>query len=124
MTGFSRYRRDGDQVIKLLDMVHPVCERVAAAARDGGRPGLRRYLEILRAHDVALSSDLMVLSGESAGWAHGCQPLGIRQTAVTLAPDYIERKFQYWNLLLLDVELIKIDPIINRVSQGTFSSVG
>lgn len=36
------------------------------------------------------------------------QPLGIRQTAVTLAPDYIEREFQHWHLLPLDVELTDI----------------
>lgn len=28
-------------------------------------------------------------------------PLGIRQTAVTLAPDWIEREFQHWHLLPL-----------------------
>ncbi|MGH3835296.1 MAG: NUDIX hydrolase [Pseudonocardiaceae bacterium] len=36
------------------------------------------------------------------------QPLGIRQTAVTLAPDYIEREFQHWHLLPLNVELTDI----------------
>lgn len=35
-------------------------------------------------------------------------PLGVRQTAVTLAPDYIEREFQHWHLLPLDVELTDI----------------
>ena len=29
-------------------------------------------------------------------------PIGLRQTAVTLAPDYIEREFQHWHLLPLD----------------------
>lgn len=33
------------------------------------------------------------------------QPLGIRQTAVTLAPSWIEREFQYWHLLALDMDL-------------------
>ncbi|SDX97565.1 NUDIX domain-containing protein [Saccharopolyspora shandongensis] len=32
-------------------------------------------------------------------------PIGLRQTAVTLAPDYIEREFQHWHLLPLDVDL-------------------
>ncbi|MFF4776290.1 NUDIX domain-containing protein [Microtetraspora fusca] len=36
------------------------------------------------------------------------QPLGIRQTAVTPAPGWVEREFQYWHLLPLDVELEEI----------------
>ncbi len=32
-------------------------------------------------------------------------PIGLRQTAVTLAPDYIEREFQHWHLLPLDLDL-------------------
>lgn len=38
-------------------------------------------------------------------------PLGIRQTAVTLAPDWIEREFQHWHLLPLDhrIEDIPLD---------------
>lgn len=32
-------------------------------------------------------------------------PIGLRQTAVTLAEDYIEREFQHWHLLPLDVDL-------------------
>jgi isopentenyldiphosphate isomerase len=35
-------------------------------------------------------------------------PIGLRQTAVTLAPDYIEREFQHWHLLPLDVPLESI----------------
>lgn len=36
------------------------------------------------------------------------QPLGIRQTAVTLAPGWIEHEFQYWHLLPLDLDLADI----------------
>lgn len=36
------------------------------------------------------------------------QPLGIRQTAVTLAPDYVEREFQHWHLLPLDADLTEV----------------
>lgn len=36
------------------------------------------------------------------------QPLGIRQTAVTLAPTWIEHEFQYWHLLPLDLDLADI----------------
>lgn len=35
-------------------------------------------------------------------------PLGLRQTAVTLAPDYREREFQHWHLLPLAVDLDEI----------------
>jgi 8-oxo-dGTP pyrophosphatase MutT (NUDIX family) len=35
-------------------------------------------------------------------------PLGIRQTAVTLAPDRIEREFQHWHLLPYPCELATI----------------
>lgn len=59
---FSRHRHDGEQVIKMLNMVHPACERLATAAEDRGWPGLRRYLDVLRAYEVALPPDLMVIS--------------------------------------------------------------
>lgn len=36
------------------------------------------------------------------------QPLGIRQTAVTLAPAWIEHEFQYWHLLPLNLDLADI----------------
>ncbi|MFD0772536.1 NUDIX domain-containing protein [Streptomonospora algeriensis] len=36
------------------------------------------------------------------------QPLGIRQTAVTLAPGWIEHEFQYWHLLPLDLDMADI----------------
>lgn len=36
------------------------------------------------------------------------QALGIRQTAVTLAPDYVEREFQHWHLLPLEADLTDI----------------
>lgn len=35
-------------------------------------------------------------------------PIGMRQTAVTLAPDYIEREFQHWHLLPLGLDLDQI----------------
>lgn len=35
-------------------------------------------------------------------------PIGLRQTAVTLASDYIEREFQHWHLIPLDVPLEEI----------------
>jgi 8-oxo-dGTP pyrophosphatase MutT (NUDIX family) len=35
-------------------------------------------------------------------------PVGLRQTAVTLDPDYIEREFQHWHLLPPDVALEEV----------------
>lgn len=44
-------------------------------------------------------------------------PIGLRQTAVTLAPDYLEREFQYWHLLPLDVDLEDI-PLADAEVSG------
>lgn len=63
-------------------------------------------------------------------------PIGLRQTAVTLAPDHLEREFQHWHLLplatslenipLSDAEVcglvdIDLDEAIN-LADGTVSS--
>ncbi|GDY29749.1 NUDIX hydrolase [Gandjariella thermophila] len=44
-------------------------------------------------------------------------PIGLRQTAVTLAADYIEREFQHWHLLPLDLELEAI-PLADAEVSG------
>jgi hypothetical protein len=44
-------------------------------------------------------------------------PIGLRQTAITLAPDYIEREFQHWNLLPLDIPLEQI-PLADAEVSG------
>jgi len=44
-------------------------------------------------------------------------PIGLRQTAVTLAPDYIEREFQHWHLIPLDVVLEDI-PLADAEVSG------
>jgi isopentenyldiphosphate isomerase len=44
-------------------------------------------------------------------------PIGLRQTAVTLAPDYIEREFQHWHLLPLDLDLDAI-PLADAEVSG------
>ncbi|SEB47244.1 NUDIX domain-containing protein [Amycolatopsis tolypomycina] len=44
-------------------------------------------------------------------------PIGLRQTAVTLAPDYVEREFQHWHLLPLDVGLDEI-PLADAEVSG------
>ena len=43
-------------------------------------------------------------------------PIGIRQTAVTLAVDYCEREFQHWHLLPLQVELEEIPMADDEVA--------
>jgi isopentenyldiphosphate isomerase len=43
--------------------------------------------------------------------------IGLRQTAVTLAPDYIEREFQHWHLIPLDVALDDI-PLADAEVSG------
>ncbi|HVK22778.1 MAG TPA: NUDIX domain-containing protein [Actinokineospora sp.] len=44
-------------------------------------------------------------------------PLGIRQTAITLAPDYVEHEFQHWHLLPLDIPLEQI-PLADAEVSG------
>jgi 8-oxo-dGTP pyrophosphatase MutT (NUDIX family) len=44
-------------------------------------------------------------------------PIGLRQTAITLAPDYIEREFQHWHLLPLDIDLDAI-PLADAEVSG------
>ncbi|WP_190814841.1 NUDIX hydrolase [Saccharopolyspora pogona] len=44
-------------------------------------------------------------------------PIGLRQTAVTLAPDYVEREFQHWHLIPLDVALEDI-PLADAEVSG------
>jgi isopentenyldiphosphate isomerase len=44
-------------------------------------------------------------------------PIGLRQTAITLAPDYIEREFQHWHLIPLNVALDEI-PLADAEVSG------
>jgi 8-oxo-dGTP pyrophosphatase MutT (NUDIX family) len=44
-------------------------------------------------------------------------PIGLRQTAITLAPGYIEREFQHWHLLPLDLALDAI-PLADAEVSG------
>jgi isopentenyldiphosphate isomerase len=44
-------------------------------------------------------------------------PIGLRQTAVTLAPDYIEREFQHWHLLPMELDLEAI-PLADAEVSG------
>jgi isopentenyldiphosphate isomerase len=44
-------------------------------------------------------------------------PIGVRQTAVTLAPDYIEREFQHWHILPLDLDVDAI-PLADAEVSG------
>lgn len=77
MTGqgaFATHRRDGDHVIKVLDVQHPAGTRFVAAALDAGTIGMDTYLSTLRAAGVALPPDLAVVSNA---------PLAVRHRWVT-----------------------------------------
>jgi hypothetical protein len=77
MTGqgdFAAHRRDGDYVIKVLDVQHPAGTRFAAVAARAGRTGMDTYLSTLRAAGVTLPPDLALVSAE---------PLTIRHRWVT-----------------------------------------
>lgn len=77
MTGegdFAAHRRDGEDVIKVLDGQHPAGARFVAAAQHVGVTGMNAYLATLRAAGVALPPGLSV---ESA------RPLAVRHRWVT-----------------------------------------
>lgn len=77
MTGqgdFAAHRRDGDDVIKVLDGQHPAGARFLAAAQHVGVTGMNSYLSTLRAAGVTLPPGLSV---ESA------RPLAVRHRWVT-----------------------------------------
>ncbi len=71
---FAAHRRDGNDVIKVLDGQHPAGARFAAAAQNVGMTGMNTYLSTLRAVGVTLPPHLSV---ESA------QPLTVRHLWVT-----------------------------------------
>jgi hypothetical protein len=77
MTGqgdFATHRRDGDHVIKVLDVQHPAGTRFVAAAVNTGTTGMDTYLSALRAAGVVLPPDLAVVS---------TAPLAVRHRWVT-----------------------------------------
>jgi hypothetical protein len=71
---FATHRRDGDHVIKVLDVQHPAGTRFVAAALDAGKTGMETYLSTLEAAGVALPPDLEVVS---------TTPLAVRHRWVT-----------------------------------------
>lgn len=71
---FAAHHRDGEHVIKVLDVQHPAGARFVAAALGAGRAGMETYLATLRAAGVALPPDLEVVSTE---------PMAIRHRWVT-----------------------------------------
>lgn len=77
MTGqgeFAAHRRDGDDVIKVLDGRHPAGAGFVAAAQSVGIAGMTTYLSTLRAAGVALPAHLSVVSA---------QPVTVRHRWVT-----------------------------------------
>ena len=90
-----------------------------AAAEEGTRPGRvrpprlrrlhrRRPLPRRRGHPRRRSAKPTRNSACTTSTYADFVPLGIRQTAVTLAPDRIEREFQHWHLLPYDSPLDSI----------------
>jgi hypothetical protein len=71
---FAAHRRDGDDVIKTLDVQHPAGTHFVAAARDVGMTGMNSYLSTLRAAGVTLPASLAVES---------IRPLAVRHRWVT-----------------------------------------
>lgn len=71
---FAAHRRDGDDVIKMLDGQHPAGARFAAAAQNVGMTGMSAYLSTLRAAGVTLPPNLAVVS---------IRPLAVRHRWVT-----------------------------------------
>lgn len=85
MTGqgdFAAHRRDGDDVIKVLDGQHPAGARFAAAAQNVGMTGMNAYLSTLRAARITLPPHLSVES---------IRPLTVRHRWVTgpVLLDYV-----------------------------------
>jgi hypothetical protein len=71
---FAAHRRDGDDVIKVLDGQHPAGHRFVASAQDVGVTGMNTYLSTLRAAGVTLPPCLSVES---------VRPLTVRHRWVT-----------------------------------------
>lgn len=68
---FAAHRRDGDDVIKVLDGQHPAGARFVAATQNVGITGMNTYLSLLRAAGVTLPSGLSVVSARPLTVRHG-----------------------------------------------------
>lgn len=71
---FAAHRRDGDDVIKVLDGQHPAGARFVAAAQNVGMTGMNAYVSALRAAGVTLPPRISVES---------VRPLAVRHRWVT-----------------------------------------
>lgn len=72
--GFAGQVREGDHVIKLVEVQHPANASLLAAMATGGDGAMDSYLAALRAAGVALPADLAVISAS---------PLAVRHRWVT-----------------------------------------
>ena len=72
--GFARQLREGDHVIKLMEVQHPANASLIAAMVTGGESAMDAYLATLRAAGVTLPADLAVISAS---------PLAVRHRWVT-----------------------------------------
>jgi isopentenyldiphosphate isomerase len=105
--------------------INPATQRVVLQKKAPGRYGFDRpdYADITvggHYHADETISDGVREVHEELGLpvAYGdLHPIGLRQTAVTLAPDYIEREFQHWHLLPLEVGLDEI-PLADAEVSG------
>lgn len=71
---FAAHRRDGDDVIKVLNDRHPAGDRLVASAQNAGIPGMNAYLCTLRSAGIMLPPRLSVESD---------RPLTVRHLWVT-----------------------------------------
>lgn len=76
---FTNLRREGEHVLKLLDVQHPAAMPLVTAAMATGKAGAEAYIGTLRAHGVRLPAELEVVSERPLAvrhrWVHGpCLP--------------------------------------------------
>ncbi|MEU4675134.1 NUDIX domain-containing protein [Amycolatopsis sp. NPDC023774] len=105
--------------------VNPATQRVILQKKAPGRYGFDRpdYADITvgghyQAGETIPDGVREVQEELGLSVAYGdLHPIGLRQTAVTLAPDYIEREFQHWHLIPLAVALEDI-PLADAEVSG------
>jgi hypothetical protein len=82
---FTTHSREGDHVVKLLDVQHPATVRLVDAAVTAGRAGTEKYLNTLRAAGVELPGDLTVICEEPLAvrhrWVFGPDLLDVAESA-------------------------------------------
>lgn len=67
---FTTHRRDGDHVVKFIEVGDPTTARLVDAALTAGPAGVERYLGALRDVEVAVAPDLVVLAQDRIAVRH------------------------------------------------------